>query len=79
MTTLPSEVEPAAPGESSSDLERLVRWIAAGGEWQSVSCEREVTVALLTCDRGEEMERIVSADPHFVAFVAAQETASPPD
>ncbi len=37
----------------------LERWIASGGHWAVVG-ERvgSVTVALLTCDGGEEMDRI---------------------
>lgn len=38
----------------------LARWIASGGHW-AVLAERgdTVTVALLTCDGGEEMDRVI--------------------
>lgn len=38
----------------------LERWIASGGRW-TVVAERgdDVTVGLLTCDGGEEMDRVV--------------------
>ncbi|WP_408898509.1 hypothetical protein ACJ5H2_05205 [Nocardioides sp. R1-1] len=38
----------------------LDRWIASGGHWEVVG-ERDglATVALMTCDGGEEMDRVV--------------------
>lgn len=38
----------------------LSRWIDSGGHW-TVLAERggTVTVALLTCDGGEEMDRVI--------------------
>jgi hypothetical protein len=54
-----------------SALQDLVRWIDAGGEWRVVSRGASVTVSLVTCDGGEEMGRVTSADPSFVAFVEA--------
>lgn len=39
--------------------ETLRRWIASGGQWEVVGRRLDqVTVALLTCDGGEEMERV---------------------
>ncbi|GAA4811343.1 hypothetical protein ACFQ0K_03905 [Nocardioides caeni] len=48
----------SAPDESPRSA--LERWIDSGGHW-SVVGERgeQVTVALLTCDGGEEMDRVV--------------------
>ncbi len=55
-----------------TDVERLTRWQAAGGGWRVIAhTPSHLTVALLTCDGGEEMERIVSSDPSFVAYVKA--------
>lgn len=55
-----------------TDVERLTRWRAAGGGWRVIAhTPTGLTVALLTCDGGEEMERIVSSDPSFVAYVNA--------
>lgn len=49
MSTSPS------PGRTQLD-----RWIASGGHWSVVAeRESELTVALLTCDGGEEMDRVV--------------------
>ncbi len=60
---------PEAVG-SATDVERLTRWRAAGGEWRVLGrTPGSLTVALLTCDGGEEMDRIVSSDPAFVAYV----------
>ena len=37
----------------------LERWMASGGHWAVVGERAEtVTVALLTCDGGEEMDRV---------------------
>ncbi len=78
----PKELGPvAAPGEDASgagtDVERLSRWLAAGGDWRViVRTPSSLTVALLTCDRGEEMDRIVSSDSSFVACVADLEASA---
>lgn len=43
-----------------------------GGGWRVVArTPTTLTVALLTCDGGEEMDRIVSSDSTFVAHVGA--------
>ena len=48
----------------------LVRWHAAGGVWRVVDRKPdEVTVALLRCDGGEEVERLRSADPAWLAYL----------
>lgn len=66
-----SPPEDAAPG---SDVERLVRWVSAGGEWRVVArTATRRTVSLLTCDGGEEMERIVSSDFAFLTYVDARQ------
>jgi hypothetical protein len=52
------------------DLERLTRWETAGGTWELLSrTDGEVTVSLCTCDGGEEMDRITSADPGLLRYV----------
>lgn len=58
---------------SSPDLEQLKRWTTAGGEWRVIArSATSVTVALLTCDEGEEMERIVSSDSAFATYVESR-------
>ena len=87
---VPKELEPvadalqgdlAAPGEDASgmgaDVERLSRWVAAGGGWRViVRTPSSLTVALLTCDGGEEMDRIVTSDPSVVDRVASLEAST---
>ena len=70
----------AAQGEDASgmgtDVERLSRWLAAGGGWRViVRTPSSLTVALLTCDGCEEMGRIVSSASSFVACVASLEAS----
>lgn len=86
---VPKEFEPVAdafrrnlavPGEDASglgtDVESLSRWLAAGGGWRViVRTPSSLTVALLTCDGGEEMDRIVSSDSSFVDCVASLEAS----
>lgn len=72
----PGDREPPAPHASGTapDLARLERWIAAGGEWVAVDRSATgVTIALTSCDRGEEMDRIVSTDPAVIEFVSRHE------
>jgi len=48
----------------------LQRWEEAGAEW-SVLGRREdrVTVALLRCDGGEEVDRFTSDDPRLLDYI----------
>jgi hypothetical protein len=57
--------------------EALRRWLDSGGHLR-VFAEGTggLTVALLTCDGGEEMGRLTSGDPEFVALaLGSAETA----
>jgi hypothetical protein len=48
----------------------LVRWEDAGANWQVVArTARGVTIALMRCDGGEEVDRFSSDDPRLLAFV----------
>jgi hypothetical protein len=52
----------------------LVRWQDAGATWQVVArTNHGVTVALLRCDGGEEVDRFTSDDPRLLKFVADSE------
>lgn len=57
-------------------LDRLQRWVDSGGYF-AVESRRgsELTIALLTCSGGEEMGRIVSADPAVAAWCAANDAS----
>ena len=55
---------------TASALERLRRWVDAGGTWRPVSVgEATACVSLCRCDDPGEMERVSSADADFVAAV----------
>jgi hypothetical protein len=48
----------------------LARWQDAGATWQLVALTAHgVTIALLRCDGGEEVDRFTSDDPRLLAFV----------
>ncbi|MFC7402819.1 hypothetical protein [Citricoccus sp. GCM10030269] len=50
------------------DLQRLLRWEESGGTWRVKHVRRSsLSVALLTCDGGEEMDVITSSDPRLLA------------
>lgn len=48
----------------------LRRWELLGGTWRTL-CRTEAagTVALCRCDGGEEVQRITSTDPAFLALI----------
>jgi hypothetical protein len=48
----------------------LQRWQDSGAVWEVVSRKGDgVTVALLRCDGGEELERFTSDDAGLLAFI----------
>ena len=52
----------------------LVRWQVSGGVWRVLDRRPSaVTVALLRCDAGEEVERITSGHPAWLTFLADRE------
>jgi hypothetical protein len=60
----------------SDAVATLRRWEGSGAVWQVVGRSAgSVTVALLTCDGGQEVERLSSADPDLLAYVADRETS----
>lgn len=62
--------DPAGPSPSEA-LDQLVRWQAAGGEWRLLTKGPPAVVDLVTCDGGQEMVRLESSDPAFLAYVEA--------
>jgi hypothetical protein len=58
-------------GRSGADLVRaLLRWHDAGAVWRVVDRRSDrITVALLRCDGGEEVERISSTEPAWRAYL----------
>lgn len=55
-------------------VEELRRWEDSGAHWQVVARSADrLTIALLRCDGGEEVGRIVSDDPALLAFVGPRD------
>jgi hypothetical protein len=49
---------------------KLQRWEDAGAVWEVISrTDTSVTVGLLRCDGGEEVDRFTSDDPGLLAFI----------
>jgi hypothetical protein len=54
----------------SDDLVRLRRWEDSGATWRIVVRRPDnVEIALLTCDAGEQVDRIVTADREVLDYV----------
>ena len=54
----------------SADVDQLLRWEESGGVWRVLArAGASLTVGLFTCDGGEEMSRLSSADTEVLAFV----------
>lgn len=48
----------------------LQRWQDSGAVWEVISRHHDtVTIALLRCDGGEEMDRFTSNDPRLLDFI----------
>ena len=55
-------------------VEELRRWEDAGAHWQVVARSTgRITIALLRCDGGEEVDRFTSTDPAVLAFVGSRD------
>lgn len=60
----------------SAEIVTLQRWESSGAVWQVVGRTADsVTVALLTCDGGQEVERLTSGNPELLAYLADRETS----
>lgn len=60
----------ASVGHSAA-VEMLRRWEESGAIWRVASdTSAGLTIVLMRCDGGEEVDRLVSDDPGLVAFVA---------
>ena len=58
----------------SEALDRLRRWEESGATWRVlVRTPESVEIALLSCDAGEEMDRLRTADPAVLDHVNARE------
>ena len=57
----------------SEALDRLRRWEESGATWRVlVRTPDSVEIALLSCDAGEEMDRLRTADPAVLEHVDAR-------
>ncbi|QWZ10392.1 hypothetical protein KRR39_02405 [Nocardioides panacis] len=65
-------------GGTGQDLvDTLLRWQQSGGVWRVLARHpTTVTVALLRCDAGEEVDRISSGDAAWMAFLADRDSGA---
>ena len=55
----------------------LQRWQDSGAVWEVISRSgRGVTVTLLRCDGGEEVDRFTSDDPRLLAFIGDRRSSA---
>jgi hypothetical protein len=60
---------------TGDELARLRRCEDAGATWRVIVRTPEgVEIALLTCDAGEEMDRLRSADPDLLDYLDDRDT-----
>jgi hypothetical protein len=56
-------------------LAKLLRWEESGARWRVISrTSSGVVIAMLTCDTGEEVDRLASAGPELLAYVGDRTT-----
>jgi hypothetical protein len=54
----------------------LQRWQDSGAVWEVLARKSgSITVALLRCDGGEEMDRFTSDDPRLMAFIGERDSS----
>ena len=57
-------------GADRDYVAELTRWVDAGATWRVEARKRSgVTIALLRCDGGEEVDRFTSTDPTLLEYV----------
>ena len=55
----------------------LQRWQDSGAVWEVIARSGSgVTVALLRCDGGEEVDRFMSDDPNLLSFIGDRWTSA---
>jgi len=55
-------------------VERLRRWEDSGATWEVLARGADgIVIALLSCDAGEEMDRMATADPAVLRYVGDRE------
>ena len=69
---------PADSGSSPTPVEVLCRWEQSGAVWRvAARSPSALTLALMTCDSAQEVQRLTSADPDLFAFVGDRVTNAP--
>lgn len=59
-------------------VEVLRRWEESGAHWAVLFRRSDsVTVGLYRCDGGEEVDRLTSAEPRLLEFLAGRENSEP--
>jgi hypothetical protein len=54
----------------------IQRWQDSGAVWEVISRRGDtVTIALLRCDGGEEMDRFTSDDPRLLDFIGDRQSS----
>lgn len=60
-------------GMSPDRVADLQRWEDSGAHWRVLTrTSNSITIALLRCDGGEEVDRFTSSDPRLLDFVGAR-------
>lgn len=66
----------STPGSRPAIVNMLQDWQEAGAHWQVVArSNTKVTVALLRCDGGEEVDRVWSTDPAVISYLDAHDSS----
>jgi hypothetical protein len=63
-------------GMRDDTVAQLHRWQESGGRWRVLARGTDtVTIALLTCDTGEEVDRMSSASPALFAYLGERDSS----
>lgn len=75
MTSVrPTDGPDARPGSTVSVVRLLRRWEDSGAIWRVMSRSAgRIEISLLTCDAGEEMDRLTSSDPELLDYVGTRD------
>ena len=70
----PTDDSHARASSTVSAVRVLRRWEDSGAVWRVVSRSAgRIEISLLTCDAGEEMDRLISSDPELRDYVGARD------
>jgi hypothetical protein len=60
----------------TDDLEQLQRWETSGGHWRVLGDDgTTLTISMVTCDGGEEMAQLVSAEATLREYVGGRSSS----